>query len=380
MQQSTLLCATQGRGQRVGRASGDGQAVLSSGGRLSEGQTEREGGEGERGEGGSSGRTARVAVHDLASFLENAFGRGGEGVGGIFSNVFTMRNPGDYVWSSAGFDNIITQLMEQYPSTNAPPPAPEEVIGALPRTVVGEGGSGGAELKDCAVCKENYEAGETYVTLPCRHYLWGESSVGSTAHVQYGGWDGVCGVANGAAVRRWGRGRRGRRGGGRGERGGRGTRRSWSRSLQTEDGGGRMHGRMVSGAEHVLDGVSSGGVFGAGCRHGVCGAPEGVDLLLHHEDVGVDGVQVGEADGGADASIVSSWWMVSSRRMSEAPGVSSMCGWRGPGCQRLDFVPGDVCFEDCSEDMFCWLSWLINEECLAPENPYFFDLKYEGKR
>ncbi|KAG4304618.1 hypothetical protein PORY_002011 [Pneumocystis oryctolagi] len=112
---------------------------------------------------GSAGdaQTARVPVQDLAAFLENAFGSGFSEEGfaasplsGFFSNVFTMRNPGDYVWSSTGFDNIITQLMEQYPSTNAPPPASEEVINALPKTVVEkeeEGGVAGVFHDNCVI-------------------------------------------------------------------------------------------------------------------------------------------------------------------------------------------------------------------------------------
>ncbi|KAG5440178.1 hypothetical protein PCANB_001747 [Pneumocystis canis] len=120
-----------------------------------------------------STRTARIPIHDLATFLENAFGSGFSDNGlagplsGFFSNVFTMRNPGDYVWSSTGFDNIITQLMEQYPSTNAPPPASDEVINALPKMMVQEE----EELRDCAICKENYQPKETYITLPCKHYF-----------------------------------------------------------------------------------------------------------------------------------------------------------------------------------------------------------------
>ncbi|KTW30234.1 hypothetical protein T552_00712 [Pneumocystis carinii B80] len=119
-------------------------------------------------------RPRAIPVHDLESFLENAFGTGlsEEGLpvgplGRFFSSIFSMRNPGDYVWSSTSFDNIITQLMEQYPSTNAPPPASEEVINALPRMVVEEG----EDLHDCVICKEVYEPKEIYITLPCKHYF-----------------------------------------------------------------------------------------------------------------------------------------------------------------------------------------------------------------
>ncbi|EMR10831.1 hypothetical protein PNEG_00977 [Pneumocystis murina B123] len=120
-----------------------------------------------------STRARAIPVHDLESFLENAFGTGlsEEGIpagplGRFFSSIFSMRNPGDYVWSSTTFDNIITQLMEQHPSTNAPPPASEEVINALPRMVVEE-----EDLHDCVICKEVYQPKEIYITLPCKHYF-----------------------------------------------------------------------------------------------------------------------------------------------------------------------------------------------------------------
>ncbi|CAN6335566.1 unnamed protein product [Urochloa humidicola] len=45
-------------------------------------------------------------------------------------------------------------------------PAAEEAISALPETTVGEGEARG---KECAVCLEGYESGDTVRTMPCSH-------------------------------------------------------------------------------------------------------------------------------------------------------------------------------------------------------------------
>lgn len=73
---------------------------------------------------------------------------------------------GDYVYSQAELDRIVSQLMEQHQG-NAPPPAAKEDIEALPKVKVTEQMVN--EGIDCAVCKEDLELGEQVTTLPCHH-------------------------------------------------------------------------------------------------------------------------------------------------------------------------------------------------------------------
>lgn len=97
-----------------------------------------------------------------------AAGIGGAGAPFNFSSFFNMvGNPGDYVLGQTGLDNIITALMEQQQSQNAPPPAPEQVINTLPRQKIGE-----VEVAagyECAVCKDEYALDDVCIKLPCNH-------------------------------------------------------------------------------------------------------------------------------------------------------------------------------------------------------------------
>jgi E3 ubiquitin-protein ligase RNF115/126 len=59
----------------------------------------------------------------------------------LFSNMGMMGpgggNMGDFVYSQEGLDRIVSQLMEQTATSNAPGPAPQADIDALPRKVRG---------------------------------------------------------------------------------------------------------------------------------------------------------------------------------------------------------------------------------------------------
>ena len=81
-------------------------------------------------------------------------------------NPGAVRGPGDYVYSEGQLNRIIADLMEQAPG-NAPPPAPREVMDALPKVKVGQ--SRVNEGEDCAVCKEELVVDEEVTQLPCKH-------------------------------------------------------------------------------------------------------------------------------------------------------------------------------------------------------------------
>ncbi len=81
----------------------------------------------------------------LSALLGEALGipAGGQagGAGSFFERLFAsagmVGNPGDYAFGRE-FDDIVTRLMEQGVGKDAPPPAKDDVIEALPRVVVGK--------------------------------------------------------------------------------------------------------------------------------------------------------------------------------------------------------------------------------------------------
>ncbi|KAI1876979.1 hypothetical protein JX265_000249 [Neoarthrinium moseri] len=84
---------------------------------------------------------------------------------------------GDAVYSQEGLDRIISQLMEQNPSSNAPPPASEETIAKLPRKKLDEQMLG-PELKgECTICIDEMKLGDEAVVLPCKHWFHDECVV-----------------------------------------------------------------------------------------------------------------------------------------------------------------------------------------------------------
>ncbi|KAI9317404.1 hypothetical protein BX666DRAFT_1936936 [Dichotomocladium elegans] len=109
-------------------------------------------------EGAAAGDGGDNRVNNFASSLLRLLYGLSEGVVG---------NPNDYVFSQDGFDNIITQLMEQASGRNAPPPAPETVIDTLPKRPLND-----KEIEDktdCAVCKDEFGPTEIVNELPCQH-------------------------------------------------------------------------------------------------------------------------------------------------------------------------------------------------------------------
>lgn len=107
-------------------------------------------------------------VIDGHSFLASFFGPGVPDTSGMLARVFGIPPGagGDYVYSQADLDRVISQLMEQHQG-NAPPPANKEVIESLPKIkvtpkMVRDG-------QDCAVCKEDLVETEEVTKLPCNH-------------------------------------------------------------------------------------------------------------------------------------------------------------------------------------------------------------------
>ena len=78
---------------------------------------------------------------------------------------------GDYVPYGMSMDDIITQLMEQNAMSNAPPPATADAMESLPRIKADQKLVDGG--KECTVCKDGFNVGESVIPLPCTHVLYG---------------------------------------------------------------------------------------------------------------------------------------------------------------------------------------------------------------
>ena len=98
-------------------------------------------------------------LFDMMQFL----GRGGPH-GGI---------PGDAVYSQEGLDRIITQLMEQHQTGNAPGPASDSAIEALPRRSIGpdDQSPSSGDKAECSICMDEVPLGHQVTVLPCSHWF-----------------------------------------------------------------------------------------------------------------------------------------------------------------------------------------------------------------
>jgi E3 ubiquitin-protein ligase RNF115/126 len=125
---------------------------------------------------------------ELARMLGNIFGQIGpppgdgqreEGVGappglqGLFASLLNPANArhGDAVYSQEALDQIISTLMEQHPTSNAPGPASPHAIQALPKRKLDEELLGPEGKGECSVCMDDVHIGDEVVTLPCSHWF-----------------------------------------------------------------------------------------------------------------------------------------------------------------------------------------------------------------
>jgi fission 1 protein/division protein 1 len=78
---------------------------------------------------------------------------------------------GDAVYSQEALDRIISQLMEQNATSNAPGPAPQAEIDSLPRKDVTVDMLGPEGRAECSICMEEVNIGEQVTELPCKHWF-----------------------------------------------------------------------------------------------------------------------------------------------------------------------------------------------------------------
>lgn len=78
---------------------------------------------------------------------------------------------GDFVYSQEGLDRIVSQLMEQTATSNAPGPATQSDIESLPRRTVTEEMLGPEHTAECSICMDDVSVGEEVTVLPCKHWF-----------------------------------------------------------------------------------------------------------------------------------------------------------------------------------------------------------------
>ncbi|KAF1850765.1 uncharacterized protein K460DRAFT_272924 [Cucurbitaria berberidis CBS 394.84] len=78
---------------------------------------------------------------------------------------------GDFVYSQEGLDRIVSQLMEQTATSNAPGPATQNDIDALPRKNITEDMLGPEHTAECSICMDDVNVGEQVTVLPCKHWF-----------------------------------------------------------------------------------------------------------------------------------------------------------------------------------------------------------------
>ncbi|KFY59592.1 hypothetical protein V496_05627 [Pseudogymnoascus sp. VKM F-4515 (FW-2607)] len=95
------------------------------------------------------------------------------GLQGLFAGLLNPANAvaGDAVYSQEALDRIISTLMEQHPTSNAPGPAPAEAIAALPKKKIDKEMLGAEGKAECSVCMDDVVLGEEVVALPCSHWF-----------------------------------------------------------------------------------------------------------------------------------------------------------------------------------------------------------------
>lgn len=78
---------------------------------------------------------------------------------------------GDAVYSQEALDRIVSQLMEQHQSGNAPGPASEAAIRSLPTRAITDDDAGDSGTADCSICMDTVPTGGTVTVLPCSHWF-----------------------------------------------------------------------------------------------------------------------------------------------------------------------------------------------------------------
>jgi E3 ubiquitin-protein ligase RNF115/126 len=96
-----------------------------------------------------------------------------QGLQGLFASLLNPANAraGDAVYTQEALDQIISNLMEQNPTSSAPGPASPDAIAALAKLKLDEKLLGPEGKGECTVCMDDVSMGDEVVQLPCSHWF-----------------------------------------------------------------------------------------------------------------------------------------------------------------------------------------------------------------
>ncbi|KAL7962855.1 hypothetical protein V8C34DRAFT_268495 [Trichoderma compactum] len=97
------------------------------------------------------------------------FARGLQEILNLFNPAHAVS--GDAVYSQEALDQIITNLMEAHPQSNAAPPASTEALANLNRRPVDASMLEGDSKTECTICIDDMNVGDMAAFLPCKHWF-----------------------------------------------------------------------------------------------------------------------------------------------------------------------------------------------------------------
>ncbi|KAL7926304.1 hypothetical protein ACQKWADRAFT_179728 [Trichoderma austrokoningii] len=97
------------------------------------------------------------------------FARGLQDILNLFNPAHAIS--GDAVYSQEALDQIITNLMEAHPQSNAAPPASTEALANLTRRPVDASMLDGDSKTECTICIDDMKVGDLAAFLPCKHWF-----------------------------------------------------------------------------------------------------------------------------------------------------------------------------------------------------------------
>lgn len=106
----------------------------------------------------------------MMGFNMNNIGNNSFGITNLGNFEFFFNRSGDYAFGNR-FDDLVNQLFINSQNRGTPP-ASAQIVNNLPQMTIEQNDV--AEGMDCAICKDEFEAGMTAAVLPCTHKFHSE--------------------------------------------------------------------------------------------------------------------------------------------------------------------------------------------------------------